>query len=315
MTDSGPIIFISSTCYDLTDLRAELKADLEKDGFIVKLSDDWASGFKVNPSVDSIESCLENLRSSDAALFIFDRRYGPPVPGDEENRSATHIEFDYATELVLENDFKRFTFVRKNTLLELSQWEADSTFAPDWVQRGRHKELFELIKKAKGLRRGEPGSNWIDQFETSLDLKQIARKRLWDEFPKYAGARALTRDRLVRLTFRPDYKGGPVKPIKPLIVNVLNAGMSMAMNVQVQMLRDGNPEGNRPFSPILQINEDMKCRWELQDEVDTYEIVCAYENPWGDKYCIRASVKQDKPNDFYYLEREVFMPVVQENVE
>ena len=99
MSCTTPIVFIASTCYDLTDLRAELKTSLQRDGFIVRLSDDWDSDFRVDPSVNSIESCLENLRGSDIALFVFDRRYGPELGGQYGDKSATHSEFDLASQL------------------------------------------------------------------------------------------------------------------------------------------------------------------------------------------------------------------------
>jgi len=55
MTKSRTIkVFLSSTCYDLVDLRQELRAFLEKNGFSVALSEDPRSPFIVDPMDDSL---------------------------------------------------------------------------------------------------------------------------------------------------------------------------------------------------------------------------------------------------------------------
>jgi len=95
MSASAPIIFVSSTCHDLTDLRAELAASLQKDGFTVKLSDVLESAFQVIPSATTIGSCLQNLLASDAVLFIFDRFYGQCLGGEYGDKSATHVELEH----------------------------------------------------------------------------------------------------------------------------------------------------------------------------------------------------------------------------
>ena len=57
-------VFLSSTCYDLIDLRQELRAFLEKNGFTVALSEDPRSPFIVDPLDDSIGSCVQNVENS-----------------------------------------------------------------------------------------------------------------------------------------------------------------------------------------------------------------------------------------------------------
>jgi hypothetical protein len=51
-------VFLSSTCYDLVDLRQETRTYLESNGFSVALSEDPRSPFTVDPLDDSIASCL-----------------------------------------------------------------------------------------------------------------------------------------------------------------------------------------------------------------------------------------------------------------
>ena len=52
ITQNTVDVFLSSTCYDLADLRTELRHFLEKNAFIVRLSDDFESAFEVVPTTD-----------------------------------------------------------------------------------------------------------------------------------------------------------------------------------------------------------------------------------------------------------------------
>ncbi len=66
-------VFISSTFYDLIDVRAELATELTKMGISPVLSDDKLSDFRVESSVNSIETCLVNVDACDAVILILDR--------------------------------------------------------------------------------------------------------------------------------------------------------------------------------------------------------------------------------------------------
>jgi hypothetical protein len=93
-------VFISSTAYDLLDVRAELASMLRSIGITPVLSDDKLSAFEVQPDKNSIETCLVNLRACDEAIFLLDRRYGSSLKGAGfDDVSATHLEYQTAKEL------------------------------------------------------------------------------------------------------------------------------------------------------------------------------------------------------------------------
>src|SRR5580692_3211345 len=92
-------VMICSTCYDLADLRAELFAYLQGQSMVVRVSEDPQSGFHIEPTSDSIESCLKNVEAANAIVAIIDRRYGPKLPKKYGNISATHAEVRRAQEL------------------------------------------------------------------------------------------------------------------------------------------------------------------------------------------------------------------------
>ncbi len=70
-------VFISSTCYDLIDVRCELDDFLKSLGLLPVLSDSYLSDFEVQYDKNSIETCLVNVRSADIVIVILDKRYGP----------------------------------------------------------------------------------------------------------------------------------------------------------------------------------------------------------------------------------------------
>ncbi len=112
-------VFISSTCYDLTDLRSELAASLKESGCIVRLSEDPMSGFNVDPSGDSIETCLRNVEASDVVICILDRRIGSPLPERFDKMSATECEVRHARTLNPQKPV--FYFVRNAALADFQQ--------------------------------------------------------------------------------------------------------------------------------------------------------------------------------------------------
>ena len=76
---SGNTVFVSSTVYDLLDLRAEVERHLRDLGLVPLLSDSATSGFEVAPNSNSIESCLANVRNADHFVCILSQRYGPSL--------------------------------------------------------------------------------------------------------------------------------------------------------------------------------------------------------------------------------------------
>jgi hypothetical protein len=93
-------VFLCSTCYDLIDLREELATHLESCKCIVYRSDDPRSAFRVDPTDDSIESCLRNVERANVVVCIIDRRYGGVLKnGEYAGMSATHVEVRHALKL------------------------------------------------------------------------------------------------------------------------------------------------------------------------------------------------------------------------
>ncbi|MBI3552844.1 MAG: DUF4062 domain-containing protein [Elusimicrobia bacterium] len=97
-------IFVSSTEYNLVDLRAELARFLRELGYSPKLSSE--DGFPdLTPGLAPWESCLPVLAASFVVIIVIDGRYGKPLkwPNFKEigqrHISPTHAEYIYAHKL------------------------------------------------------------------------------------------------------------------------------------------------------------------------------------------------------------------------
>jgi len=177
---SPPVsVFVSSTCYDLLDLRAELADFLESKGFIVKVSDD-PYRIDVEPTEDSIQTCLRNVETADIIVCILDGRYGPTLPPDRQV-SATHTEVQHARQL----GKPVFIFGRDRALAEYDLLRRTPGAATLWVEKHddeRRKKWVAFVQELSGLAvaQAEGHSNWVDPFQTSVQLKKLVLKRLGD---------------------------------------------------------------------------------------------------------------------------------------
>lgn len=68
-------MFVSSTCYDLAQVRADLSAFIEGYGFTPMLSE--TSSFPINPDSTTVENCRRAVHEhADILVLIVGGRYG-----------------------------------------------------------------------------------------------------------------------------------------------------------------------------------------------------------------------------------------------
>src|SRR5205085_4929487 len=82
-------VFVSSTCYDLKQVRADMKGFVESYGFNPMLSE--YSSFPIDPDIGAVENCLRAVDEY-ATIFVLivGGRYGLPT---EEGKSVTNLEY------------------------------------------------------------------------------------------------------------------------------------------------------------------------------------------------------------------------------
>ena len=168
-------VFISSTCDDLIDLRAELSDFLTSKGFTVKRSDDPYQ-ITLNGTANPIEVCLQNVDSAHVVVCIPDCRYGRVLPPDDRF-SATHTEIRHARE----KKRPTYIFIRQQVLAEFHLLCKNRNAKTKWVEPRcdkNRKRWVEFIKELRESDRHTDYNTWSDPFETVVDLKRLVLQRL-----------------------------------------------------------------------------------------------------------------------------------------
>lgn len=304
-------VFVSSTCYDLVDLRYELRDFLVGRGFEVRLSEDPMSAFFVDPTDNSIESCLANVRACDIVVCVIDGRYGGVLTtGDWKDFSATEAEVRCAREKEPRKDV--LFFMRDIAFQEFEQLRRKTGFRPTWV-KGTPEQIqkwTDFVEYAVRLPEHADRSNWCDRFRAVSDLKPIVMKRLVEQFPSQAASLAMEPTRLVRLHFK---VGEPAAPgrIEGWFENV---GTGPALNLTHGIAQHSH------FPPVQEFHQGGLAegkRIELWDgAAHSYHIdngpsavvFCEYENRFRDRYRVEAHFKAiSKGRPFEASGRERFL--------
>lgn len=178
----GKKVFISSTAYDLIDLRAEVVEALTQWGFITINHE--SPNFPVPQGIGSHDICLEAVKHCDIFLLIIDKRYGSFYKGDyneyksKKNWSITRCEADFAFRL----NKGHYTFVRTPIFYERTSYSNhikekgnSEHFVPTHAAKIEVLEFLDDIHKRLLADRKD---NWITSFSHSVELKHILKGRL-----------------------------------------------------------------------------------------------------------------------------------------
>jgi len=172
-------VFISSTVYDLIDVRAELTECLREMGIAPVLSDDKLSDFRVQHDVNSIETCLVNVASCDEMILVLNQRYGPKLgAAGYEDISATHLEYRHA----VKSGIPVRVFVRDRLDADYVIWKKNkhaTAMELAWVSSKDHG-LLELMEEHKKLHAKPASSNWYFPFTSPVDLKAAIKNHFED---------------------------------------------------------------------------------------------------------------------------------------
>ena len=89
----APTVFVSSTCYDLKQIREDIRDFFRNNyNFEVMLSE--FDSFPVDPCKGTFENCLNNVdNSADIFILIIGTRYGYVT---DQGKSITNLEYLHA---------------------------------------------------------------------------------------------------------------------------------------------------------------------------------------------------------------------------
>ncbi|ACU88346.1 DUF4062 domain-containing protein [Desulfomicrobium baculatum] len=159
----APAVFVSSTCFDLGQVRADLAEFLVTLGLDPIISE-YAS-FPVNPNYDAIANCLETVKTrADIFVLIVGARYGQTP---REGKSVTNLEYLEARA----KGIPIYVFVNKSVLSFMEVWKKN----PDGDYTGivDSTSVFEFIEALRGN-----AEHWVFPFEKAREVTHTLKAQL-----------------------------------------------------------------------------------------------------------------------------------------
>ncbi len=156
-------IFVSSTCYDLSQIRDDLLRCIIELGHEPYLSEN--PSFPILPNLSTIENCKRNVReNTDLFILIIGGRYGSIV--ENTSKSITNTEYDCSKQYGIDS----FIFVKDQVDSILPFWEKNPE--ADFSSYVDSTDVFKFIK---GIRNEQ---KWIYTFDKAVDIIEILKGQL-----------------------------------------------------------------------------------------------------------------------------------------
>lgn len=170
-----PRIFVSSTCYDLNEVRDSLYSFIEGLGFIPVFSD--KNDVFYHPDLHSHESCIKEIENCQILILLIGGRFGGNYVYDT-SRSIVNAEYQTAKKLNL----PMFTFIKRNVYEDHRVFSRNKKAKPDIYYKVEYpaiekqetaEKIFDFIDE---IRRSDKNNGYFT-FEHSRDIREILLKQ------------------------------------------------------------------------------------------------------------------------------------------
>ena len=159
---SKPTVMVSSTFYDLTQIRQDLYGFIANEmGYEPLLSE--RSSFPIDPDLDTVENCRRRVEEqADVLVLVVGTRYGSI--DDKTDKSITNLEYLTAKAKSL----PIYTFVDRRILHTLPLWQSSPD--ADYSAVVDTPRLFEFVDGIRNVDRA-----WVFPFDTAQDIVATLR--------------------------------------------------------------------------------------------------------------------------------------------
>ena len=159
----GVNIFISSTCYDLSQVRQDLRDFISNLGYNPMMSEQ--NDFPIDPQLDNWENCINAVKKyADIFVLIIGNRYGAV---GETGKSITNTEYLTA----VQKSIPIYTFSLKKMTALLPLWEKNPT--ADFSDVVDNNQIFEFLSEVR-----KKSGRWNFEFENARDIMNTLHKQL-----------------------------------------------------------------------------------------------------------------------------------------
>lgn len=156
-------IFISSTCYDLSQVRADLCDFITGLGHNPIMSE--SIDFPVNPHISTMENCINAVREeADLLVLIIGNRYGSLL---DSGKSITNTEFLTA----VRKGIPVYTFTYKPLANYLPIWKSNPN--ADFSSVVDNVKVFEFLADVRNDKK-----LWNFEFEKAQDILSVLKSQL-----------------------------------------------------------------------------------------------------------------------------------------
>ena len=163
MKNRPPNVFLSSTLYDLNELRKQLRQFLEELGWGAVMSEH--NSFPIDANQTTVENSRRNVQeNADVFVMIVGARYGSVHA--KSDKSVTNLEFIEARA----RGVPLYVFVRKDVLAQQRVWKANPD--ADYSSVVDTPRVFEFIDSFRA-----DGEVWTFEFDTAEDIVHTLRKQ------------------------------------------------------------------------------------------------------------------------------------------
>jgi len=169
-----PRVFVSSTCYDLGEIRDVLVSFISSYSYEPVLSE--RGDIFYHPDLHTHESCVQEIENCQFFILIIGGRFGGEYVADR-SKSVVNAEYQAARQ----SDIPVFCFVKRGVLEEHRIYERnkgnkgliDKISFPSIEQQEYAIDIFEFIDEV----RNSPVNNGIFPFDFGRDIHDILKKQ------------------------------------------------------------------------------------------------------------------------------------------
>ncbi|MFQ1840348.1 DUF4062 domain-containing protein [Aeromonas veronii] len=176
---AAPKVFVSSTCFDLGEVREQLRRFIQSFGFEAVLSENGDVFY--HPDLHTHESCIHEVSNCKLFILIIGGRFGGENVTDK-SKSITNAEYMAARE----SQIPIFTYIRRSVLSNhhIFQQNKKKDFASEIeypaIEKQEHAlNIFSFIDDV----RKAPTNNAFEGFDGFPEIESHLRKQ-------WAGIRA-----------------------------------------------------------------------------------------------------------------------------
>lgn len=218
-----PRIFLSSTYYDLKQIRADIDNFIQMMGYEAVRNEEGGIPYGKEEALE--EYCYEEIAKVDIVICIIGGRFGSE--SSKENSSISQMEVKTA----IKKEKHTFIFIDKNVNSEYQTYLLNKE-NPTNYRYVDDIRIYKFIEEIKNL----TSNNNIKEFETASDITKYLREQFAGLFQKYLEGEAR------------------IKEIE--IINKLDKTAEM-LDKLVSYLATANKENAEEFNKIISINHPL----------------------------------------------------------